>query len=105
MTERLIDYDPLSGVATYHAYDAESDTTLIRTEQDAEAILERNKRLAGEGAPTGDFWRAASIPNGLIHKWLVEEGVDVFNRDHWPAVRRKLNSSEYRWLRTAEFVL
>ena len=72
---------------------------------DVEPILERNKALQNEGHRGGFWWRAASIPNVVIEKWLREDGIDVFNKDHWPAVRRRLNSSEYRWLRTGSFTL
>jgi hypothetical protein len=45
--------------------------------------------------------RAASIPNSIVEKWRTELGVDIYNPDHFPAVRRLLNSSEYLYLRTA----
>jgi len=74
--------------------------------QDVEPYLERNKALynADDGGYTSkarEWKRYASIPNAVIMKWKIEEGIDVFNKDHWPAVKRKLNSSEYRYLRTA----
>jgi hypothetical protein len=34
-------------------------------------------------------------------KWLTEEGLDIHNKNHWEAIRRKLNSSEYLYLRTS----
>jgi hypothetical protein len=72
--------------------------------QDCEPILDHNKALAAEGSgysPSGDLRRVASIPLVLVEKWLREEGLDVFDPAHDAALRRKLNSSEYLYLRTA----
>ena len=105
MRRRLLDHDPVTGLAEYHHYDATTDTTVIETVQDVAPVLERNKALQnaddGGWSPTRDLRRAATIPDIIILKWRNEEGIDVFDPNHWPAVKRKLNSSEYRWLRTA----
>lgn len=105
MHRRLLDHDPVTGLTEYHSYDSAADRTVIETVQDVESILERNKALqsaddAGWSA-SRDLRRAARIPDIVILKWRNEEGIDVFDPDHWPAVKRKLNSSEYRWLRSA----
>ena len=34
-------------------------------------------------------------------KWKEERGIDVFNRDHWPAVKKLLRDPEWRYLRTS----
>jgi hypothetical protein len=77
----------------------------IRSVQDATPFLDHNKRLQNDGtdgySPSRELKRVASIPPIVAEKWLTEEGIDVFNRDHWPAVKRKLNSSDYMWLRTS----
>jgi len=105
MTRRLLDHDPLTGISEFHIYDAVTDRTIIETVQDVEPILERNKALQniddGGWSPTRALRRAATIPDIIILKWRNEEGIDVFDPNHWPAVKRKLNSNEYRWLRTA----
>lgn len=105
MQKRLLDHDPLTGLTEYHSYDAATDRTIIETVQDVAPVLERNKALQnaddGGWSPTRELRRAASIPDILVLKWRKEEGIDVFDPNHWPAVKRKLNSSEYRWLRTA----
>jgi hypothetical protein len=77
---------------------------LIERFQDVSPILENNKILAnsGDGYSASREWRrAASIPLIIVEKWKTEEGIDVLNPDHQEAVRRKLNSSEYAFLRTA----
>ena len=78
---------------------------VVEAVQDLAPILERNKALAvaGDGySPSRELRRAASIPAVVAEKWRNELGIDVFDPDHWPAVRRLLNDPEWRWLRTAE---
>ncbi len=80
------------------------DGFTITGSQDVEPFLDANKVLFNEGdgyTPSRDMRRVATIPNIIAEKWLIEEGIDVHNRDHWPAVKRKLNSNEWRYLRTA----
>lgn len=105
MKRRLIERDPMSGIAEYHHYDPATDRTVIETVQDVEPILEFNKARQnaedGGWSPTRELRRAATIPDIVILKWRNELGIDVFNRDHWPAVKRLLNSNEWRHLRSA----
>jgi hypothetical protein len=84
--------DPMSGDLTVHRG------------EDVEPVLERNKALYTDGdgySPSREWRRAASIPLALVEKWKNELGVDIFNPDHLPAIRRLLNSNEYLYLRTA----
>lgn len=77
---------------------------IVHREADVEPLLEINKALqtSGDGyTPSREMRRAASIPLAIIEKWKNELGVDVFDPDHIGAVRRLLNSNEYRHLRTA----
>ncbi len=105
MAKRLLDIDPLTGVIEYHDYDPLTRATIIETVQDVEPILRRNRVLQNEDdrgwAPSRELRRAAAIPDIVILKWRNEHGVDVFNRNHWPAVKRLLNDPDWRWLRTA----
>lgn len=96
--------DALPGlVEVYHP--ASDGKWAIETIQDVEPILERNKAMQNDGSggwsPTRDFRRAASIPDVVILQWKKQYGVDIHNPDHWPAVKKLLNSSEWQWLRTA----
>lgn len=91
MEQRFV-VDPMSGDLTVHRG------------EDVEPALEHNKALYSfnDGySPSREWRRAASIPMAIIEKWKNELGVDVFDPDHLPAVRRLLNSSEYLYLRTA----
>ena len=105
MPKRLLSYDPQSGLKTYHEYNHKEKKTIIHHEQDIEHHLERNKMLYNQDnrqSVKKDWWYVGYIPQIIIMKWLNEDGIDLFNPDHWPAVKRKLNSNEYRYLRTSE---
>ena len=106
---RLIDRDALSGASTWHSYDPVTDETTIRTdfdEHNLDAVLDANKAAQNDGtngyiSREREFKRVAEIPVAIQHKWLVEEGIDINDKNAWPQIRRKLNSSEYLWLRTS----
>ena len=109
MAKRLIDFDPFTGVKIWHDYDPVTDETTIATEQECAPILEANKAIQGvddysKKGIQNEWWHVASIPLGLIEKWKKEEGIDVFNSNHdpamWRRVKRKLMDPEYRYLRT-----
>jgi hypothetical protein len=113
MARRLLDFEPDSGVATYHAYDHEAKTTRIEVVQDAAPFLRVNQaRMNVDTATSGGlngisrkqiadgWWHVACIPVGVQMKWLDDYGVDVLNKDHFPAVKRLLNDPDWRYLRT-----
>lgn len=105
MSKRLLDFDPETGVATYHEYDHQTKTTYIETVQDTSPILERNRALAKEEdykrlGIKHEWWHVASIPIGVQHAWL-KEGINIYQKDHWPAVRRKLQDPDWQYLRTS----
>ena len=103
---RLLDFDPFTGVSTYHGFDHQTDKTIIHTTQDAEPYLNLNKIRQNDddyskNGKKNNWWHVASIPIGVQLKWLKEEGIDIFDKNHRQAVKRKLNSSEYKYLRTS----
>jgi hypothetical protein len=105
MLTRFLDYDAFSDMETLFHYDEVNDTTYIETKQNVEPQLEASKGLQidAEYSKAGiknDMWHYAHIPNGIIEKWRVEKGIDVYNRDHQKAVFALLNDPEYRHLKT-----
>jgi hypothetical protein len=83
----------------------EAEKRLIaRFTQDVEPNLDLNKALynSNDGySRSREIRRVASIPLVIVEKWMNEDGINVYNKNHREAVRRKLNSNEYLWLRTA----
>ena len=103
--KKIIDYDPWSGMTTTFEYDELTDQTYVGSEQDCGALLEltaalRNNEQYSRDGMKDSWWHYAIIPPIIIEKWLKEDGVNVFNRDHEKAVFRKLNSPEYKYLKT-----
>lgn len=96
----LLDAD--GGVITRFHYDETEDRAIIERVQDVEPILDDNKREMNSGAHSRtDEWRhVAEIPNVVIEKWLRDYGIWFYDKNHWPAVKRLLNSSEWSYLRT-----
>jgi len=110
MTEkRILDRDSLTGAISTFEYDEGEDRALIHQTTDVGPTLEQNKRFQNDGTggwtPSRDFRHAARIPNAVIELWRTMYGVDIFNKNHAPAVKRLLNSSEWKFLRVAEFNL
>lgn len=61
------------------------------------AVIEQNKRA--DTHKTGkDMWHIGHIPASVGLKWLVEEGVDMWNPNHMDALKKKLMDSDYRYL-------
>ena len=103
---RLLDVDPLTGMETWHDYDATTDETHLTYTQDVEPILDRNKAAANEASgPMGDMVHVASIPASVQMQWLVEKGVDLLNPDHKQAVAKLLDDPEWRYLKVRNIIL
>ena len=104
MDKELIGYDPLNGISTYHTYDPDTDETILSYAADCEPVLEANKVLANLTDYTKHgfkecFWHYASIPPIVQMKWLIEEGIDVWNLEHSERVSRKLEDPAWRYLK------
>jgi hypothetical protein len=81
---------------------------VLRYRSDVEPIIEANKRLANDW----DGWNrardmrlAARIPMDVTYEWLNKFGVRAWDKNHKEAVRRLLNSSDYRYLRIGHFMI
>lgn len=83
-----------------------ADGLVVRhASEDVESLLDANKRRFNTTPETGTFagdgfHLAARIPRILIEKWLNEEGINFFDKNDWPKIVAKLNSSEYSYLKT-----
>jgi len=105
MGRRLLDHEADSGVTTYHHFDELTDETTIEVVQDAAPFLRINEMNRNDDSykrqgMKNDMLHVARIPIGVQAKWMAEYGVDIYNKDHWPRVKRLLNDPNYRYLRT-----
>lgn len=99
----MFDYTDSSGVNIEWLVDANGALS-VKYEADETPVLDANKRYHlehGNGmSKMGAMKHVARIPAIVYYKWLAEEGIDLLNPDHGGALRRKLNSNEYAYLRT-----
>lgn len=106
---RILDEDKDLRVRVEHEHDPILGKSRIISVQDCDPILENNKRRQTNGPQYMDrekaFRHAAHIPDVVWMKWKLEEGIDIFNKDHLPAIKRKLDDPEWRHLRTDSFRL
>ena len=81
-------------------------TITFQRHQDSEGILESNRQELRDGEQKKNAFgrKVATIPNGLIEKWMKEEGLDIYQLGRDPEVRKrlfkKLNDPEFLYLRT-----
>ena len=97
------------GVKTRYIQESDGKLT-INNQQNVNPLLERNKKLytANSGyTPSRDFKRIASIPPIMLEIWTKEHN----GSRNWFALpketqnkilKTKLNSSEFKYFRTAE---
>ena len=107
MAKRLLGYDFLTGLKTYHEYDHPTKQTTISYEHDdVGPVVKWAQDLASGGLENLTHARrqdqsrhVATIPESIILKWRTE-GIDIFNDEHWPMVRKKLNDPDNKFFRT-----
>ena len=104
--KRLLDVT--DGIVSEFHYDDLTDKTIINRVQDAEPIVENNKRLqlSSDGyTPSRDMRHVASIPLVIWERWNSETSGKLMSgmdrKEKALFLRRKLNDPEFRWLRTA----
>ena len=101
--------DQYNGVKTYLGGGDDDDTVLVKREFDpaaTAAILDRNKASQAESFDRrSDMWHAAHIPIQVMFEWLTKYGISVWNPHHEDAVKKLLNSDEYRYLRVRNFII
>lgn len=104
--EKLLGYDPATGMKEWFSSDDDGDTWRIRYEQDVSPLLDANKEAQAESWDRrSEMWHAASIPNVVLMEWVTKHGIQYWNPNHKDGVKRLLNSDEYRYLRVREFII
>ena len=113
--KRLLDFEPVSRLATYHYYDDVTDETIIEEVQDVAPFYERNKVLQNAGDRAmgmNDYFKAgvkqswAHVAHFTAHDQMAlrEQGINIYLLKKCDWTRKKLfrllNSSDGRHLRT-----
>ena len=69
--------------------------------EDIQPLIDSNKKLQNEDHHKADEFRlSARIPMTVVYEWKRLFGVDLFNKDHKEAVKKLINSPDYRYLKT-----
>ena len=69
--------------------------------EDIQPLIDSNKKLQQEDHSIRDEFRlSARIPMTVVYEWKRKFGVDLLNKDHKDAVKKLLNSPDYRYLKT-----
>lgn len=101
---KILPFDLNEPGITRRWVDNEDGTVTIISEQDCEPLLDLNKKMANENDGYNkprDMRRLATIPALLMEKWLIECGYDLHKLEE--LVARRLNDSDYQWLRTSPY--
>tara|TARA_R100000231_G_scaffold128588_2_gene99719 strand:- start:229 stop:528 length:300 start_codon:yes stop_codon:yes gene_type:complete len=71
--------------------------------QEVGSIIDSNKRLQQEDHALKDEFRlCARIPLVVYYEWKQKFGIDAQKKEDWPAVKKLLNSPEYKYLKTTQ---
>lgn len=107
MTKRLFHHDAETGITEY--FEPTETGFNIHSVGPTDPIVEMNKFKQSMGrsyyAQDKDMWKVASIPLIVLLKWAEELGVPpngVFGQEFTDIVVKKLASSEFRDLKTAD---
>lgn len=108
---RVLEALPASGIVRYHVYDLETDIVRIQTVQDVTNIqsvvkeLRNDDNYAKQGIKA-EWMHAARIPETVIDQWR-KEGLNIFSKDERDRreIKKRLNSSDWRHLRTGSQTL
>ena len=87
-------------------YDESEDRLIIAATQDVEDILKHTSELRSMGNAANrskdrSFYHLAEVPLIVVEQWM-KEGINIFKREHWPLVKKKLNDFDNARLRVWE---
>lgn len=104
--KRLLDFDKFTGMQTFHEYDSSEDRTIITRTSDVEPLLKQNTEQFNDIAAMEKGFKAGWVKVGSIDaatqvKLKQELGIDIYNKDHLPAVLKVLHDRDWRKLKTA----
>ncbi len=100
--KRLLDYDPFTGVETWHELvGSETQISYVPT-WDAQTSIDYCQNRANDTDYTSrgikeDWWQYGHVPNWLMLEWNVRHGIPIGDAE---AYNRMLNRPEYKYFKT-----
>lgn len=87
------------------SYDDATGEVTIHKRHDVTDVIDRNKRSYADSSDYrpfagGDMHKVAEIPLAVLDAWMAEDGVNYLAGEGREKFIARLNSSEYRYLRT-----
>lgn len=116
MSKRILDYDPLTGIIDWFHDDDDPETFHVTQTQDVEPWVEHMKKLQNYGGGDGkSYWRSggdfrheATVPNIMLMKWALEDGIPpdkVYSDEFAQRITKRLNDPDYRAFKTGNFTI
>ncbi len=110
MGKLLLDYNPTTGFEEWLHVTDDDDATVEYVQRGLEKVIDRNKFLEAEGANVNAdkslHWYA-SIPLGVIHKWIEESGINLMRlptKEFAEYAEKKVRDPEWRYLRVSSII-
>ena len=89
----------------FHFHDATGEFAIEHIE-DIKPLIDSNQRLRDNDHSSKDEFRlSARIPVTIYYEWKEKFGVDLYDKNHKDAVRKLLNSPDYRYLKTTSRII
>lgn len=106
--ERILDFNPLTGMTVTFQYDEANEQLIIGHKQDASPVIEDNKWALldlekHKREAKNDWAHYAKIPEIVQMEWKVKYGVDFLDPNHWPRVLKLLEDPEYKYLKRTTY--
>ena len=99
---RKLYLDTSEGIVEHLVFDDSERKFHLQRQSDVTENIEWNKREYNQNRQGKDGLgsKVADVPMGVVVDWKVRLGMDFIDRNHWPAILRKLDDPEWRYLRT-----
>lgn len=103
--KRLLDFDPLSGMKTWHDFDEATQRTIIQYEGDEQEVLDQCKEDANHASrKLGEMAHVARVSPAIQMEWYGKYGVKMWDKNHRGAVNRLLDG-EYKHLKRLPIII
>lgn len=91
---------------TFHFSEHSGEFAIQYKSPDLSKLIQNNKRLQEEDHHMKDEFRlCARIPVMVAQEWKIKFGIDINKKEDMKAVKKLLNSPDYKYLKTTSRVI